>query len=281
MFYVITIGVIMGLANLIPGVSGGTVVLLGGLYERFVGAVASLSEFKFEKKQLMFLVQLFAGIIIGLLAFSGLIELSLTNVPSLMYGIFCGLVVGSIPVVLKNIKKFTPASAICFAVGAVLVLTMAFSGARPGDDALLTHSLTAFLYDLLAGLVGAAAMVLPGLSGAFVLLLMGEYSRAISALNDRDLLIILFIGLGVVGGIVFISKLLKSLMKKRQNETFSFLLGLMIGSIPDLLTRTGEATRLSLLIPGVALGVFLSYLLAVFERKNRKSPSSVVDSNRQ
>jgi putative membrane protein len=183
--------------------------------------------------------------------------------------------------VLKNIKKFTPASAICFAVGAVLVLTMAFSGARPGDDALLTHSLTAFLYDLLAGFVGAAAMVLPGLSGAFVLLLMGEYSRAISALNDRDLLIILFIGLGVVGGIVFISKLLKSLMKKRQNETFSFLLGLMIGSIPDLLTRTGEATRLSLLIPGVALGVFLSYLLAVFERKNRKSPSSVVDSNRQ
>jgi putative membrane protein len=225
MFYVITIGVIMGLANLIPGVSGGTIVLLGGLYERFVGAVASLSEFKFERKQLLFLVELFAGVIVGLLAFSSLIELSLTTVPSLMYGIFCGLVVGSVPVVLKNIKKFTPTSAVSFAVGVILVMAMAFSGARPGDDALLTHSLPAFLYDLLAGFVGAAAMVLPGLSGAFVLLLMGEYSRAISAINDRDLLIILFIGLGVVGGIVLVSKILKSLMKKRQNETFSFLLG--------------------------------------------------------
>jgi putative membrane protein len=269
MFYVITIGVIMGLANLIPGVSGGTIVLLGGLYERFVGAVASLSEFKLERKQLLFLVELFAGVIVGLLAFSSLIELSLTTVPSLMYGIFCGLVVGSVPVVLKNIKKFTSASVVSFTVGVILVMAMAFSGARPGNDALLTHSLPAYIYDLLAGFVGAAAMVLPGLSGAFVLLLMGEYSRAISAINDRDLLIILFIGLGVVGGIVLVSKILKSLMKKRQNETFSFLLGLMIGSIPDLLTRTGEATRLSLLVPGVALGVFLSYLLAVFERKNR------------
>jgi putative membrane protein len=270
MFYVITIGVIMGLANLIPGVSGGTIVLLGGLYERFVGAVASLSEFKLERKQLLFLVELFAGVIVGLLAFSSLIELSLTTVPSLMYGIFCGLVVGSVPVVLKNIKKFTSASVVSFTVGVILVMAMAFSGARPGNDALLTHSLPAYIYDLLAGFVGAAAMVLPGLSGAFVLLLMGEYSRAISAINDRDLLIILFIGLGVVGGIVLVSKILKSLMKKRQNETFSFLLGLMIGSIPDLLTRTGEATRLSLLVPGVALGVFLSYLLAVFERKNKK-----------
>jgi putative membrane protein len=270
MFYVITIGVIMGLANLIPGVSGGTIVLLGGLYERFVGAVASLSEFKLERKQLLFLVELFAGVIVGLLAFSSLIELSLTTVPSLMYGIFCGLVVGSIPVVLKNIKQFPPASGVSFTGGVILVMAMAFSGARPGNDALLTHSLPAYIYDLLAGFVGAAAMVLPGLSGAFVLLLMGEYSRAISAINDRDLLIILFIGLGVVGGIVLVSKILKSLMKKRQNETFSFLLGLMIGSIPDLLTRTGEATRLSLLVPGVALGVFLSYLLAVFERKNKK-----------
>ncbi|WP_334115159.1 undecaprenyl phosphate translocase family protein, partial [Mesotoga prima] len=97
MLYVVFIGVLMGLANLIPGVSGGTIALLGGLYERFVGSISSVSAFKIRKEDVVFLIEIVAGIVIGILGFSTLIDVSLSRVPSLMYGIFSGLVIGGTP----------------------------------------------------------------------------------------------------------------------------------------------------------------------------------------
>ncbi|MDD5683449.1 MAG: DUF368 domain-containing protein, partial [Mesotoga sp.] len=138
-----------------------------------------------------------------------------------------------------------------------------------GGVSLTDHGAISLVYDTVAGFFGASAMVLPGLSGAFILLVMGEYARAISAIKSFDLVIIAFIGVGVILGVLFVSRLLRYLMKKFRSETFAFLLGLMIGSIPDLITRPGKNTDLTLIVSGVILGVLVSYLLALLEKRNK------------
>jgi putative membrane protein len=110
-------------------------------------------------------------------------------------------------------------------------------------------------------------MVLPGLSGAFILLIMGEYTRAIAALRHFDFIIIVFIGVGVILGIVFVSRLMKFLMKRFRSQTFAFLLGLMIGSLPDLFTRPGSNSNVLQIIIGLVSGLAISYLLSMFEKK--------------
>ena len=125
------------------------------------------------------------------------------------------------------------------------------------------------VFDVVAGFFGAAAMVLPGLSGAFILLLLGEYTRAISALKNLDLVIIASIGVGVILGVVFVSRLLKFLMKRYRCATFSFLLGLMLGSIPDLLSRPGINFNLIQIAVGILSGLAFSYLIVILEKRNR------------
>ena len=276
MLYVFVVGLLMGLANLIPGVSGGTIALIGGVYEKLISAVASLSSLRFDKRQILLISVLGAGIVVGIVGFSKLMGVALQSFPSLMYGAFSGLVLGSSPIVLRKIRKRSLFSVVAFSLGALIVLVIAFSGVRPENSGVLTHNISSLFYDFVAGFIGAAAMVLPGLSGAFILLIMGEYSRAISAVSERDLIIITFIGFGVLTGIVLISKLMKILLKKYQDQTFSFLLGMMAGSIPDLLTRTGEETRLPLLFTGMAAGIIFSLALLKLERWHKRS-SVMVD----
>ncbi|PNE22615.1 hypothetical protein V511_06600 [Mesotoga sp. Brook.08.YT.4.2.5.1] len=269
MLYVIFVGVLMGLANLIPGVSGGTIALLGGIYERFVDSVSSLTALRIKKKEFVFLIQLIAGIGIGIFAFAALIDLSLSVVPSLMYGMFSGLVAGGIPVVFRRIEKIGATSIISFAAGVVLVVIISLLGSRSVEGSVSDRGALNLVFDVVAGFFGAAAMVLPGLSGAFILLLLGEYTRAISALKNLDLVIIAFIGVGVILGVVFVSRLLKFLMKRYRCATFSFLLGLMLGSIPDLLSRPGINFNLIQIAVGILSGLAFSYLIVILEKRNR------------
>jgi len=267
--YVVFVGVLMGLANLIPGVSGGTIALLGGLYERFVGSISMLTALAFRREEMLFLIELVVGMIIGIFGFSALIDLSLSTVPSLMYGIFTGLVMGGVPVVFRRVEKLGISAFLSLAAGVAIVILISLLSPGAEGVALTDHGAINLIYDVVAGFFGASAMVLPGLSGAFVLLVMGEYTRAISAIRSFDLVIIAFIGAGVILGVLFVSRVLKYLMKEFRSETFAFLLGLMIGSIPDLITRPGRDNDLALIVAGVVLGVIVSFLLTLLEKRNR------------
>ncbi len=185
-----------------------------------------------------------------------------------MYGIFSGLVIGGIPVVFKRIEKLGISALLSLSAGVAIVVLISLMSSRIGGVALTDHGAINLVYDVVAGFFGASAMVLPGLSGAFILLVMGEYTRAISAIKSFDLVIIAFIGVGVILGVLFVSRLLKYLMKEFRSVTFAFLLGLMIGSIPDLITRPGKNTDLTLIVSGVILGIFVSYLLTLLEKRN-------------
>ncbi|OAA31406.1 hypothetical protein AT15_07885 [Kosmotoga arenicorallina S304] len=269
------IGFLMGIANLIPGVSAGTVALLGGIYDRLIHAISDFLSFKASKREIIFLLEIAAGVIIGIIGFSRLVEIIIVNYPSATYGFFTGLVVGGIPSVFSQAgtEKKSKSHWIAFFIGAFFVLSLAFFGKAVNgtEKSLLEHSAARLSYDVLAGMLGSSSMILPGISGAFILLLLGEYHRAIAAINAHDLYIITAIGSGIIIGIVFMSKALNFLIERKKVATFMFLAGLMSGSIPDLLFRpvVPNIIRMSL---GIVAGIVFSlYFLRVGKKiqKNR------------
>ncbi|AKI98241.1 hypothetical protein IX53_03885 [Kosmotoga pacifica] len=258
----------MGIANLIPGVSAGTVALLGGIYDELIRSINNLLSLRFTRHGFKFLLEVVAGIAIGIIGFSNLIELTIEKFPSATYGAFAGLVIGGVPVVFSQSTKKTKWYWLCFIFGVLVVIFLALLGGSADNDVnnVLKHSPARFLYDIFAGMMGASSMILPGVSGAFILLLLGEYHRAIAAINAMDAYIILFMGGGIVLGITFMSKLLNFLLERKRAATFMFLTGLMVGSIPDLLLRPPELVW-SQLLAGILFGTMFSLYFSKLGKK--------------
>ncbi len=226
-------GVLMGMANLIPGVSGGTMILAVGLYEEFIGSIAELSSLRFSWRRIVFvgLVFGFAGLSIVLL--SGVIlSLLLWRAPA-MFALFIGLTLGGAPLLLKMIGKPSARSI----TGVVLGLGLMIGIVVVKDYAAMPRNP---VMDVVSGVVGSTTMVLPGISGSYMLLILDQYDRVIGAvadLKDRNfkaLRIIAPVGIGAVIGIVGLSNLLKYLLRRHKDVTLGVLLGMLLGSVLGL-----------------------------------------------
>ncbi|MEL7500288.1 MAG: DUF368 domain-containing protein [Planctomycetota bacterium] len=238
-------GFLMGLANLVPGISGGTMLLAAGIYPAFIESLSSVTRLKFNLRSLLTLgcVALSAGLAILLLA--GTLKSLVVNYRWIMYSLFIGLTLGGVPVVWRlakqrNAKLFIPA-VVAFALMALMVHLKSIGIESSGGSN--------FLMLLIAGLAGASAMILPGLSGAYLLLLLGQYVPILDAVNalkdalkDRDLSaamepglqVLLPVGIGVLIGVVVVGNLLKWLLNRYRTQTLGFLLGLLLGSVVGL-----------------------------------------------
>ncbi|MFO7883008.1 MAG: DUF368 domain-containing protein [Kosmotogaceae bacterium] len=267
------VGFLMGIANLIPGVSGGTMALIGGIYDRLISSINAMTALKINRETIFFLLKLLTGIVIAIFGFSPLMNHAVENIPGYTYGCFIGLVAGSVPFVLGRRTRGKKRNYLFIVLGIVLVVFLAFSANNPeqlNESNELSHSVGLLIYDGLAGFVGAASMILPGLSGAFVLLIMNEYVRILNALSSMDYSILFATGIGILLGIIFISRLLKNLLKKYPSETFSFLAGLMIGAIPDLAIRAGVYPEVAFnVFIGAVVGLIISFLLSRAGKTNR------------
>jgi putative membrane protein len=239
-------GVLMGLANLVPGISGGTLLLATGVYPRFIQAVGEVTTFHFRKASLVTLaaVGLAAAAAIGSLA--GVVKDLVVGHRWIMYSLFIGLTLGGVPVLWRLIRRPSRAVGWGAAAGFVGMALVAFAqaegaagvGAREGVG-----------WMLLAGVAGASAMILPGISGGYLLLLLGAYvpllaaiSKFVGALGARDLAtaasvgaaVLLPVGVGVVAGIVGVSNLLRWLLARFEKATYGVLLGLLLGAVLGL-----------------------------------------------
>ncbi|MFK8113091.1 MAG: DUF368 domain-containing protein [Rubripirellula sp.] len=238
-------GVLMGLANLVPGISGGTMLLVSGIYPRFVDAVAEVTKFRFRFRSLLVLgvVAFAAGL--GILLLAGLLKDLVVDHRWIMYSLFIGLTLGGLPLVWRMAKPITPtvylSAAIAFAMMVSLAVCQAMGVVGSGSSNFVTL--------LLAGLAGASAMILPGLSGGYILLLMGQYVPILDgihefkeALRGGDLSaamgpalgVMLPVGVGVLAGVAVVSNLVKWLLQKYQKATLGFLVGLLLGSVVGL-----------------------------------------------
>ncbi|MET3574573.1 DUF368 domain-containing protein [Bhargavaea ullalensis] len=225
-------GLMMGISDLIPGVSGGTVALILGIYDNLLKAISGFFSRNW-KKQLGFLVPLGIGIGAALLLFSRLIDYLLTNhvVPTQFF--FIGLVLGVLPFLARESgmkRNFRPVHyVILVIVGIALAMTAFLNPSESEPIRELTGSKALFLF--FSGWLGSMAMLLPGVSGSFVLLLLGAYSTAIAALSDLNLPIIAVIGAGVAVGFIISTKVIHFLLNSFPSVMYAVIIGLIAGSV--------------------------------------------------
>lgn len=235
-------GIAVGIANVIPGVSGGTIAVVFGAYSDLIGA-ASL-DIKTIKTNFKIYLCLFGGMGLGVLLFARLFRLVYERFPVQTNFFFVGLIIGSIFIIFDLVREkekessFTKVSKIIwFFIGLSIMLALYFfkGAAASSTAAIETLSFGNFILLFLIGFAGAAAMVIPGISGSFILLILGAYYTVIKAITDLNIPVLIPIGLGVLAGFILSARLIGFLMEKFPKITYAFILGLVAGSIRHML----------------------------------------------
>lgn len=249
-YLIITLkGIAMGAADVVPGVSGGTIAFISGIYQELIDSINNidLSLLKTIKKEgvkaawkqanASFLLALIIGIGISILTFSKVITHLLATQPILVWSFFFGLIIASILLIWKQISNWKPITIVALILG--IILSYYITIARP------VSSPDSYLFLFLSGFVAIIAMILPGISGAFILLLMGSYETVIGTINrfreglteiNGDILFSALLKLGIfaIGAIIGLktfSKILHWMFDHHKNTTLALLVGFMIGSL--------------------------------------------------
>ncbi|TCI44665.1 MULTISPECIES: DUF368 domain-containing protein [Exiguobacterium] len=259
-------GIAMGTSDLIPGVSGGTIAVILGIYDRLIEAISGVFSRQW-KKHIGFLIPLAIGMGTAILGLSRLIEFLLLEYYAPTQFFFIGLILGIIPLLMFEFKSratMRPVHIVAMVIGAILVASMAII--KPADTAIITELSTGTaLLLFFSGWLGSMAMLLPGISGSFVLLLIGVYPTVISALSNLNVLIIGIVGLGVAVGFIVSSKVIRYLLGNFPGMTFSVILGLVIGSLAVVFPGLPEtATMWVLSVVSFVAGFLIVRLLGRF-----------------
>ena len=236
-YVIITLkGMAMGAADVVPGVSGGTIAFISGIYEELLQTISNVNlkliktlrknGFKAAWNQANgnFIAALFLGIFISVISLAKGLKWMLENEPIALWSFFFGLVLASVIYVGKQIKKWNVGSIIFLIIGAVLayyITTLNPMGSQ--------NSSPWFMF--FAGALAICAMILPGISGAFILVLLGAYESVLEAVNTRDILTIALIGAGTIVGLLSFSRILKWLFAKYKDFTLAILTGFIVGSL--------------------------------------------------
>ena len=236
-------GFAMGAANVVPGVSGGTIAYITGIYERLINALKSfdLAALKLlcrldllpllRKIDAVFLMTLFLGVALSIVSLAQVLKVGFRDYPTLVWSLFFGLIVASIPSVGRVIKKWSWSVCGCFSLGLGLAISMALLTPASSNENLI--------YLLLCGVAGMCSMIIPGLSGSFVLLLMGNYELiALDAINDlragkfsEALPILIPVGIGALVGLLSLSRALSWLFAKYHDQAVGSITGFITGSL--------------------------------------------------
>ncbi|NDJ54946.1 MAG: DUF368 domain-containing protein [Chloroflexi bacterium] len=229
-------GFVMGSADVVPGVSGGTMAFILGIYEELIQSISDLTNrdflealLKLRVKQAMdminwrFLLAVAVGIMLAIFTLAQALEWLLENQPVLLWSFFFGLILASVFVVARRIEQWQPTTIGAMILGAIISYLLV--GLIPAQTP------NAWWFLILCGALAITAMVLPGVSGAFILVLLGKYQYILGAVNDRDVLTLALVSIGAGIGIVSIARAMSWLFKKYHDLTIALLIGLMIGSL--------------------------------------------------
>ena len=229
-------GMAMGAADVVPGVSGGTIAFISGIYEELLTSISNIN-FKLLKtlktdgikvawKQVngSFLLALFMGVFVSIISLAKTIKWLLENEPILLWSFFFGLVLASIIYIGKQISKWN------FIAFAILTIGVFVAYYITTLNPLVTEN-SSLLFMFLAGSIAICAMILPGISGAFIMVLLGAYKPILSAVNDRDYKTVAIVFLGAIVGLLSFSKILKWLFANYKNYTLAVLTGFIVGSL--------------------------------------------------
>ncbi|MCH7643425.1 MAG: DUF368 domain-containing protein [Myxococcales bacterium] len=239
----------MGLANLVPGISGGTMLLAAGVYPGFISAIAEVTTFRFRIRSLILLVSVVASAAIAILLLAGSVKDLVVSHRWMMYSLFIGLTLGGVPLVYRMARPISLSVLLGAAGGFAVMLVMAVTRGA-GDGGVGASTLLLFA----SGLAASAAMILPGVSGGYLLLLLGQYEAILGTIDQlkRGLLsdgagggsdfalvldaltVVVPFGIGIAVGVAGVSNLLQWLLQRFEKATLGALLGLLLGAVVGL-----------------------------------------------
>lgn len=229
-------GVAMGAADVVPGVSGGTIAFISGIYEELLTSISNINlsllqtlknkGLKEAWNQLNgnFLISLLLGIFISVVSLAKVITWLLDKHPILLWSFFFGLVLASIIYIAKQITQWNSVAYVLLVIGAVLAYYITTLNPLVSEN-------SSFLFLFLAGALAICAMILPGISGSFILVLLGAYKPILTAVSNRNITIVAVVGAGAVLGLLSFSRVLKWLFAHYKNYTLAVLTGFILGSL--------------------------------------------------
>lgn len=253
-------GFFMGIANIIPGVSGGTLAITMGIYERLIEAISHF--FGKLKENIKFLIPVGIGAILSIILGSKVIGYSLDSFPLPTILFFTGLILGGIPMLYKKVKgNFKISNVIIFMITFAFIIGIMFL--KTGKEVSFeTMNVGSYFMLFIVGVIAAATMIIPGISGSFMLMVMGYYKPILNTINDftsfqnigENLLILIPFGLGILVGFVGIAKIIEILFKKAEVPTYFGIIGFVLASIIGIFVGTpGLEFSIFPLLAGVAL----------------------------
>ena len=228
-------GMAMGISDLIPGISGGTIALLLGIYKDFISSLKSINyksfiyliRFDFKKLNnqlnLCFLLPVFFGILSSIFIFSSLISFLLLDYKTLLFSFFFGLIFFSSIRLVSNLNPSSTLDFLTVFVGLVIGLSFFFVSSISTSNSIFSI--------FLAGFIAISAMLLPGISGSYILLILGKYEFMLDSISSFNWINILIFSLGAIAGILSFSKMIHYLLKNYYRSTIFFLSGLMMGAL--------------------------------------------------
>ena len=237
--YVLFCGIAMGSADIVPGVSGGTMAFILGIYEELIQSIRAAARPTFLKAVVQlrlkdaleavnapFLAALATGIFLAVLTLAQVLEWALEHYPTWVWSFFFGLVAASVWLVGRRVQTWKPSYLLIMAISTLF--TFLLVGSIPAQT---PHTLPWLFF---SGMAASVAMILPGISGAFILVLLGKYQYILGAVNDREVFVLGTVGLGVILGLVTISQILGWLFKRYHDLTVALLTGFLLGSLRKL-----------------------------------------------
>ncbi len=228
-------GMGMGAADVIPGVSGGTIAFISGIYEELIHSIKNINYLTIRtlwKDGIVafwkavngnFLLSVVGGILLSVLTLARILEYLLVNHPVLIWSFFFGLIIGSAVYVARSIERWNAGTVISMLAG--IAVAWVITGITPAETT------EAYWFIFISGALAICAMILPGISGSFILLLLGKYQFILSSLNEGRLMVIAVLLLGALVGIISFSHLLSWLLRNYHHLTIAVLAGFMIGSL--------------------------------------------------
>lgn len=276
-FLIFLRGLFMGSADIVPGVSGGTIALITGIYERLINAISSIrfgflkpllkADFGGFKDKLIeeidfeLFIPLLLGIGIAFITLGKVITYLLDTQTAYTFSFFFGLILASAYILYTKLENINIKLILITVIG--IILSYIFVGLNP---IAANHSLIVIF---ISGLIAICAMILPGISGSLLLLLLGQYQYMLNALNSRNLMEIFVFVIGAVIGILGFSKLLNYLLEKYESATMAFLIGIMVGTLRLPIMEITSTIQGSW-IPCIILALIAFALIIVLEKKFKK-----------
>lgn len=264
MLSIIYKGMLIGSTMLVPGVSGGSTAMILGIYDRLIEAVSSF--FKNIKANFLFLFLFVISAGVGMLLLARPILSLLETYPKAMGFFFIGAVAGGIPTIYRQagIKAFSFKHVIYILIGAAGVMMLSLFP----TDTLMTETQNggnSFIFLILAGIVAAAALILPGISVSYLLLVMGLYHELMRAISEFDMTFLLPVGVGVLCGIILLTKALEFLMKRYPQMSYLTILGFVLGSLTEVYPGIPVGAEWILCVISAGVGFYFIFALSKSE----------------